>query len=83
MDRYYSCPGDALEDAEEEDCAEPMLFVCEPEYAQLTDDYFIDIIAEDSDTPKELMDAIGVFNESMKDVVISWMPSKFALDLED
>ena len=83
MDRYYSDPADAIEDAESEGIDEPMLLICEPEYAaKITPDYFRDQLPEDGDLPPEIEAAMDAFNAAVSGVILSWMPGEFALDLE-
>ena len=84
LDRYYSDPADALEDAEEEGIDEPMLRICEPEYARpIENDYFQDQLPEDEDDlPCEVVEAMDAFNAAIKGVILSWVPGGFALDFE-
>lgn len=83
MDSYYSDPADAIEAAEGEGIDEPMLLICEPEYAgKLSIDFFEGQLPEDGDLPTEIEAAMGAFNAAVAGIVLSWLPSEFALDLE-
>lgn len=82
-DRYYESPDHADDDLDEgETLADLRLLICDPQYAQLDDEDFENIIPDDSyGIPDELSAAIDAFNAAMKDVVISWLPGEFALEL--
>ena len=83
LDRYYSDPTDAIEAAEDEGIDEPMLLICEPEYAaKISVDFFEGQLPEDGDLPPEIEKAMDAFNAAIDGVILSWMPGEFALDLE-
>lgn len=94
FDAYYIDPSDALEalDTYEPDddsegggetLADARLVICRPHYAQIDIEIFHDILpGDEADPPQELLDAIDVFNKTMKDVVISWEPGTFRLKSE-
>lgn len=43
----------------------------------------MDDLGPDDGLPGEAVDAIEAFNRAVAGVIISWMPGKTALDLED
>lgn len=74
-DRFYPSPEDI-----EGDKSELRLLLCKPQFASISLDHFCDILPEDGDCA-ELEAAIETFNETVKDVVISWMPTEVRLKL--
>lgn len=62
------------------------LVICEPVHIQLQEELFdhklpIDEYTGDFIVAQELDDAINTFNDAMKDVIVSWKPGKFRVDL--
>jgi hypothetical protein len=76
----YIINDDELSDHLEE---ELMLLSCDPVYlSQIPDDYWIDDLDEDQDLPKEIQDALNVFNNVIKGHgPVSWTPGKYAVTL--
>ena len=87
-EKFYYCLAEAEEDAAEmeepQTLADLRLVICEPVYVTpLGMDYCSEDMSDESEMPDELADAIEAFNEAVAGIVISWMPGKTALDLED
>lgn len=82
-DTFYISPGDAEDALEKDQTLNSLnLIICEPEFAKIDLDYFIDIIVEDDDPPQQLLDAVKAFNSAMSYTPLSWSPGKFALFIE-
>lgn len=84
QDRYFDSLADALEYAEDEglEPADLRLLLCTPNYVTPLDgDYCCDELPEDGDVPPEVANAIQAFNEAVKGIVLSWSPSKSAVEL--
>lgn len=90
-DLYFSSPADAqdfLDDTDEPDhmsIADLRLVICVPVKARKLDpDYFDGHMPEndDAELPKCLLDAIDAFNAAVDaSPVLSWVPGKFALEI--
>jgi hypothetical protein len=86
LDRYFVSPDDAMGAAEDDGSSlyDLRMLLCEPVYPRrLEPDYFCDDLPEDGDMPDDVLEAIDVFNEAVKGIVLSWRPSEIALLLED
>ena len=85
-DRFYNSPTEASNEALDNGISAHglRLVICEPVYAtKLDSSYFMDDLGPDDGLPGEAVDAIDEFNRAMDGVIISWMPGKTALDLEE
>lgn len=84
-DRFYEELEDAVDDLEEGETLKDLrLLICKPVYPVLDEDYFADEIPEDADTPDWLLDAVDVFNETIRSCgPLSWAPTKTALRLSE
>lgn len=78
-DNYYSSPDEAedvLDDGESLD--KLRLIICEPNFIHIQLDDFDHAMPEDT-CPKEILQAIEAFNETVAGVIVSWSPGKSAL----
>ena len=84
-DQYYSTPGEAADELEEDQTlADLRLVICEPNHVrQIEPDYCCDDLPEDGDVPDEVYEAIEAFNKAVAGIVLSWSPGKTALALTD
>lgn len=59
------------------------MVICVPNCVRhLDDDYFSDALPEDGELPECLRDAIAAFNAAIDNApVLSWIPGKYALDI--
>lgn len=58
-----------------------MLVLCEPNRVRSLDsDHFCEDLPEDGDVPSEVEQAVDIFNEAVKGIVLSWSPGKKRLD---
>ena len=76
---------DAAEDAlnEGQTLSDLRLVICEQNYCRQIDvDYFVDELAEDSELPEEMHDAMEEFNRRVTGIALSWSPGRFRLKLE-
>lgn len=84
-DHFYESLEYAVEDLEKgETLNDLLLLICEPQYAEIEEENFTDILPEDDETPEWLEDAIDVFNETARsNGPLSWWPGKFALEFTE
>lgn len=75
---------DTEEGDEKSALADMRLVICEPVYAKyLDDDYFADKMAEDSNLPSIIEEAMEEFNKKIGQALpLSWKPGKYRLKLE-
>lgn len=79
-DNYYSSPDDAEDDLEDDQTLNDLqLVICKPNYICLESDYFDRVAPEEEGLPEEVLKAIDVFNESVRNVIVSWSPGEVAL----
>jgi hypothetical protein len=84
-DEYYPDIHNVINAAEDYGItlSELRIVICEPVYPKpLTSSYFEDEMVEDDELPYELIEALEQFNDAVKNVLISWEPGHFALDVE-
>lgn len=86
-DKYFEDPNDALEYVrrqggpyfheidDESLAATGELMLTEPSFAFIDENCFYDIMPDDGELPDKVKQAIEAFNESCKDVPVSWIPS--------
>jgi len=87
LDRYFS----DLEEAEYESTddgltlSELRLVHCRPNYVRpIESDYFSDELpSDDDDIPSEVEEALAQFNKAVHGIVLSYSPTKIAVDLGD
>lgn len=82
-DKYYDSLECAEEDLDNDQTLNDLLLViCEPNYVpELDSDYCSYILDDDEDLPVEVEKAMKIFNESVKNITISWSPGKVRLKL--
>lgn len=86
-DKYFSDMDEVLDycDDNEFQLHELRLVICEPLYASMLDidSHCESELCEDDQAPKELREAAAVFNRAIEAYgkPLSWMPGKFALEL--
>lgn len=73
-DTYYNDLDHAECDLEENQTLEDLqLLACRPEYVRpLDESYCEDILPEDGELPKEILDAMDEFNRKVEGIIISW-----------
>jgi hypothetical protein len=87
-DEYFQCPCDAVQELELESDGEDydpwslMLVETRPEYPyEIDEDFFHDQLPEDEGVPEQVAEAIKIFNESIKGVVMCYTPTNRAIDM--
>lgn len=86
-DVYYSDLCEAECSLEEgQTLADLQLMPCSPQYVSpLTIDYLEGLLPEAPDDiiPKEIEDAMDVFNKAVEDIIISWYPYQGRISISD
>lgn len=84
-EKFYEDPYSAIEDGRDLDIQpdDMRLILCDPKYARIEEDYFADLLPEDTEVvPAAISKAIDDFNAAaLAHGPISWEPGKKALDL--
>ena len=85
LDMYFIEPADAWEEVEEgnvDSIEEMQLVLCQPVRVPVLDDEYLEsCLPDDCVAPDAFRRAAEVFNEAVKDIIVSWEPGKYALDL--
>ena len=86
-DRYFQDMDEARDFAQDEGVPleDLRLMICEPNYVRtLESDYCADELPPDDEgeVPATVEAAMQTFNEAVKGIILSWQPTKFAVEIE-